>query len=46
MRGNKYVRFSKDWTEKGLVKQKVILYLGSIKRIIEVFNFYKKNPKD
>jgi len=32
--------------KKGSVKQKVILYLGSIKRIIEVFNFYKKNHKD
>jgi hypothetical protein len=32
--------------KKGLVKQKVILYLGNVKRIIEVFNFYKKHHKD
>jgi len=32
--------------KKGLVKQKVILYLGNVKRIIEVFSFYTKHNKD
>ena len=32
--------------KRGKVKQKVILYLGNIKRIIEVFNFYNKHYKD
>ena len=32
--------------KKGKVKQKVILYLGNINRIIEVFDFYKKQHKD
>lgn len=31
--------------KKGKVQQKVILYLGSVKRIIEVFNFHKKSHK-
>ncbi|GBE19718.1 hypothetical protein BMS3Abin17_00445 [archaeon BMS3Abin17] len=29
----------------GKVKQKVILYLGNIKRILEVFAFYKLHKK-
>ena len=32
--------------KKGLVKQKVILYLGNVKRIIEVFNYYTQHNKD
>lgn len=32
--------------KNGKVKQKVILYLGGIKRIIEVFQFYKKQHKN
>lgn len=28
---------------RGKVKQKVILYLGNIDKIIEVFNFYKEH---
>lgn len=28
---------------RGKVKQKVILYLGNINNIINVFNFYKKH---
>ena len=31
--------------KKGLVKQKVILYLGNVKRIIEVFDFYNSKHK-
>lgn len=30
----------------GKVKQKVLLYLGNIKNIIRVFNFYKDYNKD
>ena len=29
--------------ERGKVKQKVLMYLGSIPHIMEVFNFYKDN---
>ncbi len=29
----------------GKVKQKVILYLGNIKHILDVFEFYKKQNK-
>ncbi len=32
--------------KKGKVKQKVLLYLGSAKRIIDVFNFYNKHHKN
>ncbi len=32
--------------KKGMVQQKVLLYLGNINHIIEVFNFYKKENKD
>ena len=31
--------------KKGKVKQKVLMYLGNIKRILEVFNFYKSHHK-
>ncbi len=31
--------------KKGKVKQKVILYLGNVKHILEVFNFYKAHKK-
>ena len=31
---------------KGKVKQKVIMYLGNAKHILEVFKFYKKHNKD
>lgn len=31
--------------KKGMVQQKVILYLGNINHIIEVFDFYKKGHK-
>ena len=31
--------------KKGMVQQKVILYLGNIKRISEVFSFYKGQHK-
>ena len=31
--------------KSGKVKQKVILYLGSIKHILEVFLFYKEHKK-
>jgi len=30
---------------KGKVKQKVIMYLGNAKHILEVFKFYKKHHK-
>jgi len=30
---------------KGKVKQKVIMYLGNAKHILEVFKFYKKHNK-
>jgi len=32
--------------KKGMVQQKVILYLGNIKHVIEVFNFYKKQHRN
>lgn len=32
--------------KKGKVQQKVILYLGSIKRIIDIFNAYTKNHEN
>lgn len=33
--------------KRGKVKQKVIMYLGNTKHILEVFNFYKKHkPKN
>jgi hypothetical protein len=31
--------------KRGKVKQKVIMYLGSIKHILEVFQFYKLKDK-
>ncbi len=31
--------------KKGKVKQKVIMYLGNAKHILEVFNFYKSEKK-
>lgn len=31
--------------KKGMVQQKVILYLGNINHITEVFDFYKKGHK-
>lgn len=31
--------------KRGKVKQKVIMYLGNAKHILEVFNFYKSNKK-
>lgn len=31
--------------KKGMVQQKVILYLGNIKHIMDVFSFYKKQHK-
>lgn len=31
--------------EKGKVKQKVLEYLGDTKKILEVYNFYKKTTK-
>ena len=31
--------------KRGKVKQKVIMYLGNVKHILEVFNFYKANKK-
>ncbi len=32
--------------KKGMVQQKVLLYLGNIDHVIEVFNFYKKQHKN
>ena len=32
--------------EEGKVKQKVILYLGNVKHILEVFNFYNSKKKN
>ena len=32
--------------KKGMVQQKVILYLGNINRIIDVFRVYNKQHKD
>lgn len=31
--------------KRGKVKQKVIMYLGNAKHILEVFNFYKSHKK-
>ena len=31
--------------KRGKVKQKVIMYLGNAKNILEVFNFYKSHKK-
>jgi len=31
--------------KRGKVKQKVIMYLGNAKHILEVFGFYKSNKK-
>jgi len=31
--------------KRGMVKQKVIMYLGSIKRILEVFAYYNSHHK-
>ena len=32
--------------KRGKVKQKVIMYLGNAKHILDVFNFYKKYHKN
>ena len=46
VKGNTYYYIVEGKLDKrGNVKQKVILYLGNIKRILEVFNFYKKHYK-
>ena len=46
IKGNTYYYIVEGKLNKnGKVKQKVILYLGNIKRIIEVFNFYNKHSK-
>ena len=31
--------------KKGKVKQRVIMYLGNVKHILEVFQFYKSHKK-
>ena len=32
--------------KRGKVKQKVIMYLGNVRHILEVFNFYKSKKKN
>lgn len=32
--------------KRGKVKQKVILYLGNVKHILEVFNYYNSKKKN
>ena len=32
--------------KRGKVKQKVIMYLGNVKHILEVFNFYNSKKKN
>jgi len=47
VKGNTYYYIVEGKLDRrGKVKQKVILYLGSIKHILEVFNFYNKEHKD
>lgn len=46
IKGKKYyyiVEGKKD--KEGKVKQKVLMYLGNIEHIMDVFNFYKSNKK-
>lgn len=47
IKGKKYyyiVEGKKD--KEGKVKQKVLMYLGNIEHIMDVFNFYKSNVKN
>lgn len=41
--GKAYYYIVKNIKQEGKVKQKVIMYLGNIDHIIEVFNFYKRH---
>ena len=47
VKGNIYYYLVKGNLDKsGKVKQKIIMYLGSSKHILEVFQFYKSHKKD
>ena len=44
IKGNIYYYIVEGKLDKrGKVKQKVIMYLGGVKHILEVFNFYKSH---
>ena len=45
IKGKIYYYIVKGELIKGKVKQKVIIYLGNAKHILEVFDFYKKHYK-
>mgnify|MGYP001611830448 CR=1 FL=1 len=46
IKGKTYYYIVEGITDKnGKVKQNIILYLGNIKRILDVFSFYKKHKK-
>lgn len=47
VKGNTYYYIVEGKLDKeGKVKQKVILYLGNVKHILEVFNFYNSKKKN
>ncbi len=45
IKGKTYYYIVEGKLIKGKVKQKVIMYLGNVKHILEVFNFYKSHKK-
>lgn len=46
VKGNTYYYVVEGKLDKrGKVKQKVILYLGNVKHILEVFHFFKEHKK-